>query len=151
MKFAKKPWSPEEENDMLASIRRRETFEKIALRHDRSVNAIKLRFGMVCRKELETTPHSIGDLSQEYRIPENQIVQCMEDLENIQKKNQNQTITSLPQQTVSSFDLADITIIKEEMLVMNEKLDKIHRYVKKLMDMRKNTSPPQKKKHHNTN
>lgn len=137
MKFTKKPWTPEEENEMLASLRRRETFEKIALRHDRSVNAIKLRFGMVCRKELETTPHSIGDLSQEYRIPEDRILQCMDDLENIQKKNQ--TLTALPQQPISPFDLADITIIKEEMLVMNEKLDKIYRYVKKLMEMNKKT------------
>lgn len=138
MKFTKKPWTPEEENEMLAALRRREAFEKIALRHDRSVNAIKLRFGMVCRKELETTPHSIGDLSQEYRIPEDRILQCMDDLENIQKKNQ--TLTALPQQpSISSFDLADITIIKEEMLVMNEKLDKIHRYVKKLMEINKKT------------
>ena len=135
MKFTKKPWSPEEENEMLASIRKRETFEKIAQRHDRSVNAIKLRFGMVCQKELETSPHSIGDLSQEYRIPEKQILQCMDDLENIKKKNQ--TITSSPQQTTSSFDLADITIIKEEILVINEKLDKIYRYVKKLMETKK--------------
>jgi Asp-tRNA(Asn)/Glu-tRNA(Gln) amidotransferase C subunit len=143
MKFTKKQWTSEEEQEMLASIRKRESFEKIAERHDRSVNAIKLRFGMVCRKELETTPHSIGDLSAEYRIPENHISKYMEDLENIQKKNQN--ATSVPQpQSFSSFDLADITIMKEEILNMNEKLDKIYKYVKKLMEIKKKTSEKKK-------
>jgi len=141
MKFTNKQWTLEEEQEMLASLRKRESFEKIAQRHDRSVNAIRLRFGMVCRKELETTPHSIGDLSQEYRIPENQILQYMDDLENIQKKKQ--TATSVPQ-PISSFDLADISIMKEEMMVMNEKLDKIYKYVKKLMEMKKKTSNQKK-------
>ena len=136
MNFTKKQWTVEEEDEMLTSLRNRETFDKIAKRHDRSVNAIKLRFGMICRKEMETTPKSVGDLSQEYCIPEKHILQYMDDLENIQKKNQS--VSSLPhQQPLSSFDLADITIIKEEMLVMNEKLDKIHRYVKKLMELSK--------------
>ena len=142
MNFTKKQWTVEEEDDMLASLRKRETFEKIAQRHDRSTNAIKLRFGMICRKEIDTTPKSIGDLSQEYRIPEKQILQYMDDLENIQKKNQ----TSMPQQqSISSFDLADITIIKEEILVMNEKLDKIYKYIKKLMEIQKQPSGKRKK------
>lgn len=123
----KKQWSVDEEKEMLASLRKREALETIAMRHNRSVNAIKLRFGMLCKKELETTPKSVGDLSQEYRVPEQQIVRYMDDLENIQKKNQSPPV-------VSPFDLADITIIKEEILMMNEKLDKIYRYVKKLME-----------------
>lgn len=136
MNFTKKQWTVEEEDEMLSSLRNRETFEKIAQRHDRSAKAIKLRFGMICRKEMETTPKSIGDLSQEYRISEKQILQYIEDLENIQKKNQS--VSSLPhQQPVSSFDLADIAIIKEEILVMNEKLDKVYRYVKKLTELSK--------------
>lgn len=130
MRSTKKQWTVEEEKEMLASLRKREALETIAMRHDRSVNAIKLRFGMLCRKELETTPKSVADLSQEYRIPEHQIVRYMDDLENIQKKNQ-------PPPAVSPFDLADISIIKEEVLVMNEKLDKIYRYVKKLMELSK--------------
>lgn len=127
MRSTKKQWTVEEEKEMLASLRKKEAFETIALRHDRSINAIKLRFGMLCKKELEMTSKSVEDLSQEYRIPEQQIIRYMDDLENIQKKNQ-------PPPAVSPFDLSDITIIKEEVLVMNEKLDKIYRYVKKLME-----------------
>lgn len=135
MKFTSKAWTVEEEQEMLASLRKRETFEKIARQHERSTNAIKLRFGMICKKQLESTSKNLTELSQEYRLPEQHLVQYMDDLENIKKKNQ--TASLLSQQPISSFDLADVSIIKEEILVMNEKLDKIYKYVKKLMEISK--------------
>ena len=136
MTFTKKSWTPEEEEEMMASLRQRKTFEKIALHHDRSVNAIKLRFGMVCRRQLETTTKTLDHLCQEYHIPENRIVQYMEDLETIQKKNQTLSSSNV-HGSISPFDLADITIIKEQILVMNEKLDKMYRHVKKLTELSK--------------
>lgn len=140
---AKKAWSKEEEEGVLAALRKRESFDRIAQRHERSANAIKLRFGMLCRKELESTPKSVGDLSLEYHLPEDHILRCMDDLENIQKKQQPNAdrMPMLP-----LFDPADISILKEEVLVMNEKLDKIYRYVKKLMEMSKNHKTVKKTK-----
>jgi hypothetical protein len=130
MNYTKKSWTPEEENEMLVSIRKGEKFDKIAMRHERTTNAIKLRFGMVCKKEIENTSKSMEDICREYHTNEQQIVRFINDLETIQKKNQTT-------QAQSSFDPADITIVKEEILVINEKLDKIYKHVKKMMEMMK--------------
>lgn len=132
--FAKKTWSTDEEREMLSALRRRETFEKIAPRHDRTPNAIRLRFGSVCKKEL--TDKSMADLCREYHMEEPQITQCIHALENIQKKNN-------PPSSLSSqspfLDPVDISIIKEEVLLLHEKIDKIYKYVKKLVE--KKTKP----------
>lgn len=128
--YTKKQWSSEEEMEMLSSIRRGENFETIAQKHDRTQNAIRLRFGMVCKKELASK--TIQDLCKEYKINENLLRCCIQDLENIQKKKQPTTMTA---SSLSSFDPADISIMKEEILVLNEKLDKIHKYLKKIMEI----------------
>jgi len=135
MNYTKKSWTPEEENEMLVSIRKGEKFDKIAMRHERTPNAIKLRFGMVCKKEIENTSKSMEDICREYHINEQQIVRFINDLETIQKKNQTT-------QSHHSFDPADITIVKEEILVINEKLDKIYKHVKKMMEMMKADHSP---------
>lgn len=135
---SKKSWSPEEENEMLVSIQKGESFEKIAQRHERTPNAIKLRFGMVCKKEIENTKHTIEDICRQYNTHQKLVLKCIDDFENIQKKNQNQnTAGHSSAQNISAFDLADISIIKEEILVINEKLDKIYRNLKKLMETKK--------------
>lgn len=132
MNYTKKSWTTEEENEMLASIRKGEKFDKIATRHERTPNAIKLRFGMVCKKEIENTSKSIEDICHDYHVNEQQVVRYINDLENIQKKNQSPTTPLL-----HSFDPADISIVKEEILVINEKLDKIYKHVKKMMEIMK--------------
>jgi len=136
MNYTKKAWTPEEENEMLVSIKKGEKFDKIATRHERTPNAIKLRFGMVCKKEIENTTRSMEDICSEYHINEQQVVRFINDLETIQKKNQ----TPPPQ-----HDPADITIVKEEILIINEKLDKIYKHVKKMTEMMK-TSKDQSSK-----
>lgn len=128
MNYTKKSWSVEEENEMLGSLRRRETFEKIAQKHGRTPNAIKLRFGLVCKKEIGSASKSMEGICQEYNLTEEQVSRCINDLENIQKKD--------TKPTTSSFDPADISIIKEEVLLINEKLEKVYRNIKKLMEMK---------------
>jgi hypothetical protein len=124
--FAKKAWSTEEEQEMLSALRRREPFETIASRHDRTPNAIRLRFGMVCRKELSTNNKRMADLCREYGMDEAQINRCIQSLEDIQKKN-------APPPPPPSLDPADIAIIKEEVLLLHEKVDKIYKCVRKLL------------------
>lgn len=136
MAFTKKAWSAEEEMEMLSSVRRREPFDRIAQKHDRTQNAIRLRFGLVCKKELEHK--NMTELCRDYNVDETQITQCINALENIQKKNQQPA-------PPHHFDPADVSIIKEEILVLNEKLDKIYKYVRKLVEMGKKTPPSQKK------
>ena len=133
---SKKSWSVEEENEMLVSIQKGESFEKIAQRHERTPNAIKLRFGMVCKKEIQNTKQTIEEICRQYRTDQKLVLKCIDDFENIQKKNQS-TPANSPTQMISTFDLADISIIKEEILVINEKLDKIYRNLKKLMETKK--------------
>jgi hypothetical protein len=135
MNYAKKSWTTEEETEMLSSIRKGEAFDRIAKQHDRTPNAIKLRFAMVCKKDLEKTTKSIHDLCREYNIKEEQLMKHINDLENIQQKNN--TPTAPYTQQVSSFDLADISIIKEEIILINEKLEKIYKHVKKLTEISK--------------
>lgn len=134
----KKQWAVEEENEMLNAIRRGESFDTIAKRHERTQNAIKLRFGMLCKKEIEKNSKNMQDLCKEYNIHENQMTRYINDLETIQKKNQQLSHTPIP----SSFDPADISIIKEEILVMNEKIDKIYKHIKKML---KTTTSSKKK------
>lgn len=126
--YTKKSWSVEEENEMLSSIRQGETLDKIAKQHERTQNAIRLRFGLVCKKELLTK--KMPEICREYHMSENQVLQCIQDLEKIQNKNNNQT-TLLPPPNLD----ADITIIKEEILVMKDKLDKMCKYMKKIMEI----------------
>lgn len=137
MNYAKKSWTTEEETEMLSSIRRGEAFDKIAKQHDRTTNAIKLRFAMVCKKDLEKTTKGIHDICREYNIKEEQLMKHINDLENIQQKNNTQQQTAPYTQQVSSFDLADISIIKEEIILINEKIEKIYKHVKKLTEISK--------------
>jgi LysM repeat protein len=125
--YTKKSWSVEEETEMLSSIRQGETLDKIAKQHERTQNAIRLRFGLVCKKELLVK--KMPEICREYHMSENQVLQCIQDLEKIQNKN-NQT-SSLP--PPPNLD-ADITIIKEEILVIKDKLDKMCKYMKKIME-----------------
>lgn len=129
MAFTKKAWTAEEETDMLSSVRRREPFDRIAQRHERTPNAIRLRFGLVCKKSLEQK--TMADLCREYNMEETQINQCINALEDIQKKDQPSM------KMMAHFDPADVSIIKEEILVLNEKVDKIYKYVRKLVEMEK--------------
>lgn len=143
----KKQWTNEEENEMIVAIKNNEPFETIAQRHSRTPNAIKLRFGMICKKQLETTKRNMDDLCREYHIKEQTILKCMDDLESVQMKNK----VEKQQSSLSpGFDIADISIIKEEILILNEKIDKIYRYVKKLMELsnhkKKNNVSSSKKK-----
>lgn len=126
--YTKKSWSVEEENEMLSSIRRGETLDKIAQQHERTQNAIRLRFGLVCKKEMSTK--NMKQICQEYHVSENQVRQCISDLEKIQNKN------PVPITTYSTLD-ADITLIKEEILVMKETMDKMYKYIKKIMETMK--------------
>lgn len=127
MAFTKKSWSVEEEMEMLSSIKKREPFDKIAQKHERTQNAIRLRFGMVCKKDLQQK--TMSDLCREYNMKETHINECINALENIQKK------TAPP--PPPHFDPADVSIIKEEILVLNEKIDKIYKYVRKLVEIEK--------------
>lgn len=124
MSFPKKSWTTEEETQLLSSLRRGLPWDKIAKDHDRTQYAIKLRFGMVCKKALETK--TIQQISQEYGRQESEIHQCMDALDNIKK-------TSIP----TTIDPADIMLMKEEILLINEKVDKIYRCVKKLCEKKK--------------
>ena len=133
MNYTKKSWTCEEEQEMLDSIRRKETFEKIARRHERTPNAIRLRFGMVCMKKLESNQTTMRDLCQEFQTDSSHITQCMDALENIQKKNTSAN-TLLPSLTI---DPAELTLIKEEVLSLHEKTDKIYRHVKKIVELLK--------------
>lgn len=124
--YTKRSWSVEEENEMLSSIRQGEPMDKIAKQHERTQNAIRLRFGMVCKKELLTK--KMPEICREYHMTENQVLQCIQDLEKIQ--NKNHPTSSLPPPNLD----ADITIIKEEILVIKDKLDKMCKYMKKIME-----------------
>lgn len=136
----KKTWSVEEENTMMKSIRNGDTFDKIAQQHGRTKNAIQLRFGMICKKEIENTPKNLQALSKEYHIQENQLVKYIEDFEKIQTQNQNKLLSPQAFENNSSLDPSDITIIKEEVLLLNEKIDKMYKYVKKIMETIKKTA-----------
>lgn len=122
----------EEEEQMLVSIRHKEPFDKIARKHDRTANAIRLRFGMVCRKKMENNQSTLKDLCQEFQMDPSQISQCVDALENIQKKNAPTAAT-----TTTIIDPAEITLIKEEVLALHEKIDKIYRHSKKILDLLK--------------
>lgn len=130
MMYTKKSWSVEEEKEMLSSIRQGETLDKIAQQHERTQNAIRLRFGMVCKKELLSK--KMPDLCREYHMTENQVLQCIHDLEKIQ--NKNQPLPSAPPLMLSSSLDAEMTIIKEEILVIKDKLEKMCKYMKKIME-----------------
>lgn len=125
----KRAWSAEEEKEMLDGVRRGEAFDQIGKRHDRTANAIRLRFGLVCRKELETK--KMADVCREYNMGQSQVAQCISALEEIKKKQQPPPLPPL-------HDPATLDLIKEEILLLHEKVDKIYRHVRKLTEKKKN-------------
>lgn len=127
----KKAWSAEEEGEMLDAIRRGEAFEKIAKKHDRTPNAIRLRFGLICRKALET--RRMADVCRDYNTGEDQVAQCVSALEEVRKQQQQPT----PPPPQHHHDPATLDLIKEEVLLLHEKVDKIYRHVRKLAEKNK--------------
>lgn len=119
----KKNWSPEEEKDLLDAVRRGEFFDKIAMRHERTPNAIRLRFGMICKKALEKS--TLQDLCREYRMEGPQLERCIRDWDTIQ--NKSSTITT----TTMTNSLTDIQFLKEELASLHRKIDKIYKHVRK--------------------
>ena len=122
MYYTKKAWAVEEEGLMLDAIRRGEAFEQIAKRHDRTPNAIRLRFGLVCKKELET--RSIEEVCRSYNTAKAQVERCVGALEEIQKKN-------VPPN--HNPDPATLDLIKEEVMLLHEKVDKIYKHIRRMV------------------
>lgn len=120
----KRAWSAEEEGEMLDGVRRGEAFETIAKRHDRTPNAIRVRFGLVCRKELETK--KMADVCRGYNIGQDKVAQCVSALEEIQKKQ--------PPPLPPLHDPATIDLIKEEVMLLHEKVDKVYKHVRKIAE-----------------
>jgi len=127
------PWTPDEEKIMLDAIRNGGTFEQIAKQHERTATAIKLRFGMMCKKQLCWNPDGLEDLVRTYHLDPKQIHTIIDELDNLQQKKpvaqQHQQQHTLP------IDLTDIMVMKEQILVMNDKLVKIHKYIKNITEV----------------
>lgn len=128
----KKPWTTEEEEQMLLLIRRGEAFNMIAKQHERTENAIRLRFGLICKKQLET--RSIQDVCREYRVASEKVQQCMDALQDIQDKNKNKT--SIPTLN-NSNNTQELRVIQEEIQKLHDKIDRIYKHVRKLADKKK--------------
>lgn len=124
----KKPWTTEEEEQMLLLIRRGEAFNMIAKQHERTENAIRLRFGLICKKQLET--RTMQDICREYRVTSEKVKQCMDALQDIQDKNKSSSSSSFS----SNHEL---NIIQEEIQKLHDKIDRIYKHVRKLVDKKK--------------
>lgn len=124
----KKQWTTEEEEQMLLLIRRGEAFNMIAKQHERTENAIRLRFGLICKKQLET--RTMQDICREYRVTSEKVKQCMDALQDIQDKNKSSSSSS----PSSNHDL---NIIQEEIQKLHDKIDRIYKHVRKLVDKKK--------------
>lgn len=127
----KKQWTTEEEDQMLLSIRRGEAFQTIAKQHERTENAIRLRFGLICKKQLETK--TIQDICREYRVASEKVQQCMDALQDIQDKNKNKTSSV----SVSNNNSHELHTIQEEIQKLHDKIDRIYKHVRKLVDKKK--------------
>ena len=125
----KKQWSPEEENEMLMSIRKGEAFQGIARQHGRTENAIRLRFGLICKKQLETK--TVQDIGREYHVSPQKVQQCIDALEDIQDKNKNKT------STIPDNRNNELRVLQEEIQKLHDKVDRIYKYVRKLVDKKK--------------
>lgn len=126
MTTMKKQWSPDEENEMLVSIRKGDPFQAIARQHGRTENAIRLRFGLICKKQLET--RTIQDIGREYHVSPQKVQQCIDALEDIQDKNKASTPT-LPNNNLQE--------LRQEIQKLHDKVDRIYKHVRKLADKKK--------------
>lgn len=127
----KRQWTTEEEEQMLLSIRRGEAFQTIAKQHDRTENAIRLRFGLICKKQLETK--TMQDVCREYRVTSEKVQQCIDALDDIQDKNRNKTSSM----SVSNNNNHELHAIQEEIQKLHDKIDRIYKHVRKLVDKKK--------------
>ena len=128
----KKQWTPEEEDEMLMSMRKGDPFQAIAQQHGRTENAIRLRFGLICKKQLETK--TIQDIGRDYRVSPQKVQQCIDALEDIQDKNKNKT--SIPTLN-NSNNTQELRVIQEEIQKLHDKIDRIYKHVRKLADKKK--------------
>lgn len=123
----KKQWTPEEEDEMLMSMRKGDPFQAIAQQHGRTENAIRLRFGLICKKQLETK--TIQDIGRDYRVSPQKVQQCIDALEDIQDKNKNKASMSAPNNNIQE--------LREEIQKLHDKIDRIYKHVRKLADKKK--------------
>lgn len=130
MNNVKKPWTADEEHEMMSSVTDGQSFDVIARRHQRTQNAIQLRFGMVCKKELAT--RSLEGLSSQYHMEPKRILQYMDGYDAIQNRQQQPPAP----QAVAPAPM-DLLTIREEIRSLHEKCDRIYRALKKLLGEQK--------------
>lgn len=119
------PWSHDEEERMLDGLRRGETFEHIARRHERSAKAIRLRFGMYCRKHMGE--QSIDTLGKEFHQTPANIQIILSDLDS----------THTPSPHFQQQQVAATSATHDE---IKEKLQRHTKLLKKIIEEQTNTA-----------
>lgn len=127
MNGLKKTWSPDEEQEMLTMIRKGESLGTIGRQHGRTENAIRLRFGLICKKQLETK--TMQEICREYRVTSQQVQNSIDALDMIQEKNK-------PEGNIMTT-ANELRAIREDIRSLSEKMDRIYKHVRRLSDKKK--------------
>ena len=112
-----KKWTEEEDNALIKEINDNKNYEEIALKHKRTVLAIKLRVinNIISPKiNLNSDEINIEDISKEYNIDIDMLKLNLNKISNKKDKNIYQTI------------IDNLLIINEKLDNINEKLDNIN-------------------------
>ena len=112
-----KKWTQEEDNALIKEINDSKNYEEIALKHKRTVLAIKLRVinNIISPKiNLNSDEINIEDISKEYNIDIDMLKLNLNKISNKKDKNIYQTI------------IDNLLIINEKLDNINQKLDNIN-------------------------
>ena len=112
-----KKWTEKEDNQLIKEINDSKNYEEIALKHKRTVLAIKLRVinNIISPKiNLNSDEINIEDISKEYNIDIDMLKLNLNKISNKKDKNIYQTI------------IDNLLIINEKLDNINEKLDNIN-------------------------
>lgn len=123
------PWSHDEEEMMLDGLRRGETFEHVARRHERSGKAIRLRFGMYCRKHMGK--QSLDQLGKEFHQTAENIQTIISDLQSTHAQTQPPHYQQQQQAQV---------VVSSSHDEIKDKLQRHTKLLKKLIEEQSNTT-----------
>jgi len=127
------PWTPEEHDRLLESLRKGKTFDQLAREHERSVKAVKWRFGTHCGRM--RSKKTIDQLAREFHVDATAIEEILSDMNSSPQQNQSlhNTTTSSMSRTPPAIDHT----AHQKMDEMNERLQRHSRILKKMADDQK--------------
>lgn len=125
-----KEWTPEEELELIKSVRKKIPMEEIAVKHNRDINSIEFRLRKIIYENITENGHDIKKISMAFNMLQDDVLKKYEYYKNlIGRKNINLSNTKFNDETNEKHHF-NINDIERKM----EKLEKENKLIKVILE-----------------